>query len=327
MNIYELLGLGPDASKKDVYNKVLEYVDEKGKDSKEWQQIQNELEKYMRLGTKEAYDATLSDFDKENAELFSIVQKNSTTPKKPFSNGAKIITSKNHYNFKRIKGNLIEKLKKLGIKKITSLTLALTMVVSVGGAAASLSGCSIRTDGPDISTTQNYVDEDTEKDMEKATIKYEVQTGDFNASIIAKNLGISTDELELLDEIGQPGTKISINVPKETAEKYNYENLSKDHFICNYTTGNFSSLIDVAYNIIEEYPAFAEGKEYNKDGRTPANYLAVCLISDNPNMGDSLQTAQEGVYTLNFYGTDQEYDQMVKEGKLPTPEAKSITQK
>lgn len=265
MNIYDLLGLKRDASKKEVYEAYDIYINQNLR-KENFSLITKEIEKYMNLG-KEAYDLQLQEYEKDINQVIRIVE----SKKKYSSNKEFGLTKEDTYNGKRTK-DLKKVLKKLA-RKLIPLGIAAIVVVGVGSVVVML-------------------DDSNEKTTDLQT----------------------TSQTSFADEYQQEFDE----------EEYDYENKVKNHFICYYETGEFNSLIEVAQDIIEEYPGFLEGEEYIKNGRTPANYLASCLMNDNPNLASDWRYAQSGTYKLYFSGTDKEYEELVAEGKLPNNNVKSM---
>lgn len=264
------------------------------------------LDKYDKMVLKKQTDDALSMFNIKSARKKEVSQNDDT-----------INPNKLHvYDKEKLKTKC-----KLAKEKIIALIVAGAIVI--GGLTIVHAYNKEKVASSDVGETGDYSDADELVKME--TIEYIAGPNISTVAEVAEDLGISLDECISLEnpKVGSNGLIFKLSVPEKVAKEYNEKQsvtVVKEHFVCYYETpSKFSSLIDVAYDIIDEYPAFAEGEQYTKDGKTPANYLAKCLIEDNPNMGNDFRNMQAGSYRLNFYGTDSEYEQMIKEGKLPKP--------
>lgn len=321
LDFYDFLGVSHDASKEQINmaykskQRILEHAIKYNYISKE--EIVKESIALNRIESCLLYnDKNRQVYDRRIAET-----KGTNGKKKTYK------IAKNETKAKIININNMD-LKRKVIKIVIGAT-ALVAFVSCSTTIVNESGKEmVETVVPYEEGVTNYSDADDVLKME--TISYFAASDSeiYTIDDIAKELGVSTEECIQVGNLkaNKYGRIFNVSVPEEIAKRYNEEKQKiKDHFICKYKTPDkFSSLINVAYDIIDEYPAFAEGNEYNKNGRTPANYLAACMIEDNPSMGDSFQNAKAGDYTINFYGTDEEYYKMLEEGKLRLEETKEM---
>ncbi len=290
----------------ELYSSYIDYVNE----------IQNANKvTFSDLGNNKG-DYFFNDGIEINNYDYSFLEKNK-------KNNYKLEQSNKHAN-KRVKGRV--------------LAFALAVVVGVSGASfiANHNNKDYESEStPTTSSSEFY----TDANVKMETIEYLIESGSniSNTADIAAELGISPEQCIQAGNIkvSKEAIIFPVSVPEDIAKKYNAEQEEKNklkvekHFVCEYRTPDeFDSLVDVAQEIVNDknFSGFKEGKEYTKDGRNPANQLAKNMIRDNPDMGSDLQHAKPGIYKLYFIGTTEEYENFIKEDKIPKSETKSISQ-
>lgn len=330
LNFYEFLDVEPMAKKSEIFNayqkKSSEFLKNIDIDLQEKQKERKTLDR--------VYSCLL--YDDKNRQIYDerlakIKEKNMLSYKKFFNAMKKYKIERTN---KEIKIKDASDFKK---KIIQILAVVAALGIFAGGTANYVNNINDEpvSDNPTTSASEFYTDADGKME----TIEYLVEADSDISGVadIAVALGIPKDQCIQVGniKIGDEGVIYTVSVPEDIAKKYNAKQEEKDrlkvkkHFVCDYKTPNkFNSLVSVAQEIVgdEDFSGFKEGKEYTRDGRTPANQLAKDMIRDNPNMGTDLQHAQSGDYELYFYGTDEEYEDFVKQGKLPKPNNKSISQ-
>ena len=136
-------------------------------------------------------------------------------------------------------------------------------------------------------------------------VEYEIQNGDFSKEIIAKKLGTTPDQIEIVGELSkQAGDIATLKVfDRLAADNYNYDHkpevsVEYDYYIAPGT----SSLINVAAEMMAEHPLL---EEYYFNYENPTNKLARDLASQSQNKGviTDTSTFREGNISIKLHIT------------------------
>ena len=178
------------------------------------------------------------------------------------------------------------------------------------------------------------------KRIEKLLFDYYKEPGDDNIEIICKKLRINMDDLDDINikygdytdiEVGHP---IIITVSGKSIEsglKYNYSHKVIKNLICEFKTDDSFRNIreDIVPYILEQYPGFKEGNEYNNNYMyiNLEEHLAHEIAWDNKDLTVMQRSPVDGTfgtYKIYFHGTREEYDNLVAKGLFPESEGYSV---
>ncbi len=182
-------------------------------------------------------------------------------------------------------------------KKLKIAIAALGILVVI----ATYSGINIHKN--DVKTVEPTSVSDVASDYgEYDLVEYEIQNGDFSKEIIAKKLGTTPDQIEIVGELSkQAGDIAQIKVfDRIAADDYNYTHkpvvdVEYDYYI----TPGTNSLIIVAAEMMAEHPLL---EEYYFSYDNPTNKLASDLASQSQNKGviSSVSQFREGNISIKL---------------------------
>ena len=284
-----------------VFEKLLKVVDQETK-----RKIQFEYKLYaisaQRQNSNESYNEYSSRDLAGIINDYEIINKPLEKKEEPLNLDA-LMVNKSRFD-ERKKFRVQKEYKKKQTKKLKKLIVVLIALGIITGTSIYSVVQNESKEAIVPTSTIDVIDDTGEYNL----VHYVVQPGDYSKEIIAKKLGTTPDQIEMVGDFTKvAGTTIEIKIyDRDAADNYIYNfeptvDVSYDYHIDRGT----SSLIDVASDMMSENPLL---EEYYSDYEKPANRLALDLASQNKGVISSVSNFTDGDVTLTIKITEKMAD-------------------